>query len=362
MDLHPGRRREDDAEPPPEEGLRPIPGRRLDPDPRPVPEAVRALQARQGRVGPLAGVTYRSTVRFTHARATLLAAGTTYYLFLALLSVVTLAYGLTAVLGTEWLARYVTQAVSEAFPGVAGESLDTDLLRSSGQTASVVSSIALLYSATGAVMAASRSLRFLYGAPKNPRSFLLVRVRAAGWLVLLAPLVLLSYVGSSILATLSDRLLEVVGIDWSGPRVLLGVVAAVTTLALNFLVVRLLLGHLGGIRPGRAALAWGSAIGALATEVLKLGMAGLLGFVVAKPQYGALAAPIGIMFVLFLQSLALYGSASIAAGIAEASSPAPVGPAPVDAVPAEGDADASVAAAEGDGAAPAGAAHPPPVE
>ncbi len=355
MDLHLGRRREDDGAPAPEEGLRPIPGRRLDPEPRPVPGAVRALEARQGRVGPLAGVTYRTTVRFTHSRATLLAAGTTYYLFLALLSVVTLAYGLTALLGTEWLARYVTQAVSEAFPGVAGESLDTDLLRSTGQTASVVSGIALLYSATGAVMAASRSLRFIYGAPKNPRSFLLVRLRAAGWLVLLAPLVLLSYVGSSILATLSDRLLELVGIDWSGPRVLLGVVAAATTLALNFLVIRLLLGHLGGIRPGRAALAWGSAVGALVTEVLKLGMAVLLGFVVAKPQYGALAAPIGIMFVLFLQSLALYGSASVAAAIADASRAAPV-----QRVPAEGDAGA--AAAQADGAPPAGAVHPPPVE
>ncbi len=319
MDLHLGRSREGDAAPAREEGLRPIPGARLDPAARPVPGAVRALEARQGRVGPVAGVSYRTTVRFNEARATLLAAGTTYYLFLALLSVITLAYGLTALLGTEWLARYVTEAVAEAFPGVAGESLDTDLLRSTGQTASVVSAIALLYSATGAVMAASRSLHFVYGAPKDPRPFLLARLRAAGWLVVLAPLVLLSYVGSSIVATLSDRMLEFVGLEWSGPRALLGVVAGAVTLVLNFTVVRLVLGHLGGIRPDSTALTWGASVGAVATEVLKLGMAVLLGFVVAKPQYGALAAPIGIMFVLFLQSLALYGSAALTAAIAEAS-------------------------------------------
>lgn len=345
MDLDPGRRRED-AEPAREQGLRPIPGRRIDPGPRPVPVTVRALEARQGPVGPLAGAAYRTSVRFNEARATLLAAGTTYYLFLALLSVVTLAYGLTALLGTEWLARYVTEAVSTAFPGVAGESLDTDLLRSTGQTASVVSAIALLYSATGAVMAASRSLHFVYGAPKDPRTFLLARLRAAGWLVVLAPLVLLSYVGSSIVATLSDRVLELVGVDWPGPRVLLGVVAAAVTLGLNYTVVRLVLGHLGGIRPARTALLWGSAVGAVATEILKLGMAVLLGFVVAKPQYGALAAPIGIMFVLFLQSLALYGAAALTAAIAEGS-------------PAT---DGAVEPAESDGAAPPASDHAPPVE
>ena len=61
----------------------------------------------------------------------------------------------------------------------------------------------------------------------------------------------------------------------------------------------------------------GAVNGIGATEALKLLMAALLGVVVAKPQYGALAAPIGIMFVLFLQSLALYGAASLPAAIAE---------------------------------------------
>jgi len=42
-----------------------------------------------------------------------------------------------------------------------------------------------------------------------------------------------------------------------------------------------------------------------------------VGFVIDKPQYGALAAPIGIMFVLYLQSSALYGVASLTAALAE---------------------------------------------
>jgi len=278
---------------------------------------VEALEARPGRVGPLAGVGFRTTTRFNSSRATLLAAGTTYYLFLALLSIITLAYGLTALLGTEWLARSVTEAISVAFPGVAGESLDVEALKSTGQTTSLVSGVALLYSATGAVMAASRSLHIIYGAPKDPRPFVLARLRGAAWLLVLAPLVLVSYLGSSITSSFGTRILELVGIDWSGSRVLVGVGATAITLVLDFVVVRLLLAHLGGIHPGRVPLFWGAVVGAAATEALKLLMAALLGVVVAKPQYGALAAPIGIMFVLFLQSLALYGAASLTAAIAE---------------------------------------------
>jgi uncharacterized BrkB/YihY/UPF0761 family membrane protein len=46
-------------------------------------------------------------------------------------------------------------------------------------------------------------------------------------------------------------------------------------------------------------------------------MALLVGLVVAKPQYGALTAPIAIMFVLFVQSQVVYGAAALTAGVAE---------------------------------------------
>ena len=41
------------------------------------------------------------------ARATLLAAGTTYYVFLALLSLVALGYGVTALVGADQIAEAV---------------------------------------------------------------------------------------------------------------------------------------------------------------------------------------------------------------------------------------------------------------
>ena len=100
----------------------PMPGDLVDPPLKELPKSVRVLESRGGRVGAAVDLGMRATVRFTQSRATLLAGGTTYYLFLALFSILTLAYGLTAVLGAEQLSAYITEALSEAFPGLVGAS------------------------------------------------------------------------------------------------------------------------------------------------------------------------------------------------------------------------------------------------
>lgn len=298
--------------------LPPIPGVPVDPPTRPAPARVRALEIRPGRLGAGVGLGYRTVQRFTISRATLLAAGTTYYLFLALFSVIALAYGIAAALGAEQVAAYVTEALSSAFPGLLDESgIDPEELRAVGQATSLIGGVGLLYSATGGVYAASRSLHTIYGAPKNTRNPVLVRVWALAWFFALAPLMLLSFVASTFTANLLGRVLTLLGITWAGPGVLLTTVAVAFTLALNFLITYLLLGRLGGIRPPRTPLVVGAAVGAVTVEALKLVMALLLGFVVDKPQYGALAAPIGVMFVLYLQCGALYGVASLTAALAE---------------------------------------------
>ena len=48
---------------------------------------------------------------------------------------------------------------------MGGSGIDPEQLRSIGQTTSIISAIGLLYGATGAVLAASRSLHTIYGAP-----------------------------------------------------------------------------------------------------------------------------------------------------------------------------------------------------
>ncbi len=300
----------------------PIPGEGIDPPPKPAPERIRSLDSRPGATGVVVGVAFRALNRFSHAKASLLAAGTTYYLFLAMFSILAFSYGLTASLGAERVAAYVTEAVAEAFPGLLGEDgIDPARLREVGQTMSVVGAVGLLYGGTGAVIAARRSLHLLYGAPKDPRNIVVARVQALGWLVAVGPLILLSFVASSVTAQLSDTILDALGVQWRGPSVALTIVSVLLTLVVNFGIVYLLIGNLGGIRPERGALRIAAAVGAFVIEILKLVMALLVSMTIDKPQYGAFAAPIGVLFVLYLQSMALYGAAALAAGVAERDVP-----------------------------------------
>lgn len=306
--------------------LGPIPGELVDPPAKDVPARVRLLQARTDALGTGVSIGMRTSARFTQSRATLLAAGTTYYLFLSLFSVLTLAYGLTAAVGAEQLSDYITEAMMTAFPGLLGGSgIDAEQLRSIAQTTSIVSAVGLLYGATGAVLAASRSIHAIYGAAENARSLVRVRLWALVWFLVLAPLVLLSFVSASFTANLLGPLLDTLGLHWGGPTPLLGVVAFVMTMVLNFVVIHLMLSRLGGIRPPRLPRLAGAAVGAVAIEVLKQLMALLVGFVIDRPQYGALAAPIGIMFVLYLQSATLYAVASLTAALAEVDRRVPSG-------------------------------------
>ncbi len=158
--------------------------------------------------------------------------------------------------------------------------------------------------------------------PPPPRNIVLARVRALGWLIALLPLVLLSYVASTVTANVAERLLQVGGIEWHGPGILLNVGSGVLTVVVNALVLYLLLGHLAGIRPSRVARAVGAGLGGVAIEILKTLMAVLVGVTIDKPQYGALAVPIGVLLVLYLQSLATYGAACLTAAIADQGAPA----------------------------------------
>ncbi|MCV2395387.1 YihY/virulence factor BrkB family protein [Actinotalea sp. M2MS4P-6] len=300
----------------------PIPGDVIDPPPRPAPPVIGRLEAREGPLGVVVTVGFRAYSRFSRAQVTLLAAGTTYYLFVGMFSIIAFAYGLTTALGAEQVASYITEAVAEAFPGLLGEGgIDPEQMRAVGQTTSIIGGVGLLYAGTGAVVAASRSIHVIFGAAKDPRNVVLARLRSLGWLFVLLPLVLLSYVASTFTANVADRLLEVLGVSWQGPGVLLNVGSGALTLVVNFLVIYLMLGNLGGIRPHRLARLVGAGVGGFAIEVLKTLMALLVGYTIDKPQYGALAVPIGVLFVLYLQSLAVYAAACLTAGIADKDVP-----------------------------------------
>jgi membrane protein len=194
-------------------------------------------------------------------------------------------------------------------------------LRSIGQTAGLIGLVAMLYSGGGAMTATSGSIHLVYGAPLDSRNFVVKRIRLLGWLLIIGPLILASLVAGIATQNFSSRVLDLIGWQGTTDLVIVQVLASLLTLGLNFLVVFLALGHLGGIRPPTRSLVIGSLVGALALQLLRVVMGLVLKVSADKPQYGTLTLPIGILLVLYLNTLALFGASALTAGIAERSVP-----------------------------------------
>ena len=295
----------------------PIPGKRTDPPPKDPPQIVETIDEKS----EVAGIAYRAFSRFSMAKATLLSAGTTYYLFLAMFALLAFAFGLAAAVGTEGFTLYLTDALHEALPGLVGEDgIDPDQLRAVGRSSSIVGLILLLYAGGGAMGAASGSMHLIYGAPPDPRNFVVERARLLGLLVLIAPLILVSFAIPNVVASATRNASSFVNAS-DVPLALVGIGALLVALVIDFVIVYVLLGVLGGIRPERHARLIGAASGAVVVGILKYFMGFIIAWSIAKPQYGTFAMPITVLFVLYLLTLSLYASASLTAGIADKDVP-----------------------------------------
>ena len=87
--------------------LTPIPGRRIDKDPKPKPDKVAELERDQRWVA----IGWETWMRFKTARAPLMAAGTSYYGFIAMFSLLAFAYGIAALLDADAIADWLTRSL-----------------------------------------------------------------------------------------------------------------------------------------------------------------------------------------------------------------------------------------------------------
>lgn len=295
----------------------PIAGTPIDPTPAPVPAYATKLERTT-----LGRVAHRAMRRYSHAHVGLLASGTAYYLILSLFSLMAFAYGVIAVIGADDLARTLTDALGEALPGLVGdEGIDPDTLRSTGRTAGVIGLLLLLYGGLGAVGGASSSLHLIFGAPPDPRKFLPAKARHMLILLVIAPLVVVSFASVSLTSGLIRPALEALDLDTGPVRAALAGVGFAVGFVVDALIVWILLGQLGGIRPSRRARMIASLVGAVAIAVIKELLDLIVSWSLGKPQYGAFAAPLAALFVMSLLSTALYASAAVAAGISDAAVP-----------------------------------------
>lgn len=315
----------------------PIAGVSVDPPPKDVPSFAEKLD--EFTVG---GIGYRTLRRYTYGKVGLLANGTAYYLFLSLFALLALAYGIIALVGADELSEPLTEALDNAFPGVVGdEGIDPETLKTAGRTAGFIGLLILLYSALGAVSGATKSMHLIFGAPPDPRSFPKAKARALVVLLVIAPLVLISFASAAVASQLADPVLELLGMDGGAARVGIGVLGLAIGFAVDVLILWLLLGNLGGIRPHTRPHVIASLVGAVAIGLIKQLLDAIMSWALDKPQYGAFAAPIAVLFILQLLSLVLYGSACLAAGISDSEveledleptrEPAVAGPSPAPA-------------------------------
>lgn len=308
------------------ESQTPIPGTAIDPPVKPQVDKVRAVE-RRTRLG---AVIYLAILRFGGSHSTLLAGGATYYLFLGILSAIFLGFGLVARFSTERLRDLLNtglEKLQEIFPDFVGsQGIDPDALQAWGQGASLISLLVLLYSGTGTINAMSGGLHIVYGAPMDPRNFFLKKLRQVGWLLLLLPLAVLAFIPTAVIASFGKDIRDWLGVQdasWTAPVVTVtGVVLAVS---INYLIFRLVLSRLGGIRPDLTSLRRGALVGAVLFEIMRFAMVGIAQWALARPQYGAFALPVAILFVIYLQWLVFFFVASLTAAMASFRAMVPVG-------------------------------------
>lgn len=295
-------------------GPPPIPGKAIDPSPEKILSKVEKADSK----GKTVGTMFRALMRFTYAESPLLAAGTAYYAFLAVLAIVVAAFGIAALVGGETLINAITASLSKAFPGLVGDNgLSPSQLQSVGTTTSIVGLVLLLFSGAGAMIALSRTIHIIFGAPKDGRKYMIMRLRLLAWMLVLVPLMALSFIPAVAITDFAKPILTSMGVQSGVVSALLLVITEVVSLGLNFLVIWLIFSHLGGIRPSRHARLVGCIFGAIGIEILKYLLSAIIGWSMSKPQYGAFAAPIAMMFVLFLESLVLCLAACFTAATAE---------------------------------------------
>jgi membrane protein len=310
----------------------PIVGTSIDPPPREVPRYAERLDRTAA-----GGIAYRTMARYAYAHVGLLVSGTAYYLFLSLLSLLAVAYGVFAIVGADQLAKLLTDALGDALPGLVGtESIDPDQLRSTGTTAGMVGLVFLLYSGLGAIGGASSSMHLIFGAAPDPRNFVKAKARHLLVLIAIAPLVVVSFGSASLASSLIGPVLEAIGWDPAPDRTALIGLGLAVGFVVDLSILWILLGRLGGIRPHRPPRLIASLVGAVAVGAIKQLLEEIVAWSLDKPQYGAFAAPLAILFILALLTTVLYASAALAGGISDRQVPlAELQPTPDD-VPTNG--------------------------
>ena len=264
-------------------------------------------------VGPLAARVlrsrpYRVYEHFTAVRGNRLAGAVTFFGFLALFPLLTVALAIAVATLTDTRVADLQERISDQLPGIS-DSLDLNSLVANAATIGLVSGVLLLISGLGWVDTMRGSIRDIWLLPEEPGNPVLRKTRDCLVLFGLGLVSLVSLGASAAGTTLAGRLADQVGLDRSGPGgYLFTAIGLLIAVAADMVLFVYLLAPFPGI-PGqrRRSVLQGALIGAVGFELLKLLLASYLGSVAGRSLYGAFGVPVALLlWINFVCRLLMY--------------------------------------------------------
>lgn len=253
---------------------------------------------------PVLGHAVRAVTHYVDAQGNNLAAAVTYYGFLSVFPLLIIAFAIVGFVTGDnpVVTRQVTGALQEVFtPRLVGTTdkapINVARFREATATASIVGSLTLFYTGLGWVGALRASLQDVFTLPREGApSFAVGKLLDLVALVVLGSTLLVSVSLSTVVTSVTDTVLDFLGIDaLPGYTLLLqglGLVLGVGTSTLLFFVMYRMLPQ-----PDlpRAALLEGALLAAIGFEALKLVATTLIGAATSRP-----AAAVAGTFVVLL--------------------------------------------------------------
>ena len=283
----------------------------------------RRIETGQGQVTGLLGWMRRRWAWFDHlARAyeryseqhgDRLAAGLTFYAFLAFFPLTALAFALVgyAVAVNPHARELVTEAIRQILPGLADQ-LHVDQIAQAKTGAGAIGLIGLLWGGLGWIGALRESLRTIWQVdPGGGGNFFMKKVWDLIVLVLLGLSLLASVIVTSFATSATQVILSWLGLaDVAGAGTMIRLLSITTAILADMVIFFVMFSRLSGTRASWHRLVKGTLFGAIGLEVLKLVGTYLVGHTTRNPVYASFAVLIGVLVWINLASRLMLFTAS----------------------------------------------------
>ena len=239
---------------------------------------------------------YRVYQHFNEAGGNRLAGAVTFFGFLALFPLLTVAMAIAAATLTAGRVREFQNSIEKQVPSLA-HSLDLDSLVRNAGTVGLVGGVLLLVSGLGWVDTTRVSIRTVWRLPIEPGNAVLRKALDTGVLIGLGVVAAVSIAASSLTTALTGQAARWVGIDHSSwGTYLLGAAGFVIAVGADMLMFAYLLVGLPRIADQRKrVVVQGALLAAVGFELLKLLLSAYLRNVAAKSMYGAFGTPVALL-------------------------------------------------------------------